>query len=199
MRVLICGYKMCECACETWMFNCFNGFTWRREKGHLLPISLPAVLVFTFTVFCGAKSLLSHGSGLNVGLNRSWCVLSLFSVKKECLFSPPILNNICIIIYTVCLGPRSSLFVQRWVAQWKHSVLSQIPSMAPLHLSPTSALSLLLPPPLLLRSRSAQLRCEILSDTLRSLVSVEIKPASLSETERLTLSGHSGWCEAVTK
>lgn len=59
MRVLICGYKMCECACETWMFDCFNGFTWRREKGHLLPISLPAVLVFTFTVFCGAKSLLS--------------------------------------------------------------------------------------------------------------------------------------------
>lgn len=128
--------------------------------------------------------------------------MSLLIVKTECLFSPLFIffshpSSETSALQYACPSPRSSLLVQRWVSQWKHSVLSRIPSLAPLILSSTSALSLhLLLPLLLLHSRSAQLWCEILSDTLRSLASAEIKPASLSETERLTLSGRS---VAVTK
>lgn len=62
----------------------------------------------------------------------------------------------------------------------------------------TSGLCPLLPPTLP-RGRSAQMWCEILSDTLRPLASVQIKPVSLSETGRLTQSGRKAVAKQISQ
>lgn len=116
----------------------------------MLSISLTAVPVLTLPAFCGGKTLLSQVS----------CFFSIvfFFFKHHDAY------------LTSVYSPTSCSLSCEKLLGGKHSILSQNP-----HLRSTSGLSRLRPPTLSPRSRSAQMQCEILSDTLRSLASVHIR------------------------
>lgn len=118
----------------------------------MLSISLTAVPVLTLPASCRGKTLLSQ-------------VSCFFSIVFFVFF----LNIMTRILHLHIPQPHAHCLVRSCSAENTASC-PKIPTSAPPLDSPGSVL-LRFPP----RSRSAQMQCEILSDTLRSLASVHIR------------------------
>ena len=161
----------------------------KEKKSHLLPISLPAVCVCVCVCVCvyfnrvswgneSRRSLLSRTSSWSLRLCQSWRVVAeMFEMLSSPFLTFPLsFHSPQHLHYNVC--PR--LFVSSVISCSVETPPPRLEShpLSPLSVSPTSALSASS------ASRAAAVvrrRCEIPSDILRPLASVEIRPASLSE------------------